>query len=245
MKTKDYRQRFYRKWSHDSDLIDQEVIVRETDLFILSNKRIEKALIRDLIIKYRGQIEDYIKKDVNFLNSLSPISVERNAEPIIKMMAKYSQMADVGPMAAVAGAIDDFIAKDLLKFCDELILENGGDIFIKATTPRTIGIYAGELKNFRNLAIKIKPEMTPLGVCTSSATVGHSLSFGKADAAIVLAENATLADAAATLLGNSVKRTEDSKRALESVKKINGIIGAVVIIEDCLSSWGKVEFVKM
>jgi hypothetical protein len=85
----------------------------------------------------------------------------------------------------------------------------------------------------------------PLGLCTSSGTVGPSLSFGKADAAIVLANSAALADAAASALGNRVQSAEDIQPALEYLQTIPGVLGGAAIIGEHLGAWGEVELVRV
>ncbi len=127
-------------------------------------------------------------------------------------MAAAAQTAGVGPMAAVAGAIAECVGRELLEFSPEVIVENGGDIFLKVSHRRTVGIFAGDSPLTGRIGIQIEARDTPLGVCTSSGTVGHSLSFGRADAVVVLAPAAALADAAATAIGNRVSRKEGHRR---------------------------------
>jgi ApbE superfamily uncharacterized protein (UPF0280 family) len=99
----------------------------------------------------------------------------------VREMADATREVGVGPMAAVAGAIAESVGKELLPYSDEVIVENGGDIFLKTSKERFIGVYAGKSKFTKKIAFSILPDETPLGVCTSSGTVGHSLSFGYAD----------------------------------------------------------------
>ncbi len=128
---------------------------------------------------------------------------------IVKTMAEAAEKAGVGPMAAVAGAIAEYVGRELLPFSREVIVENGGDIFLKTQKTRSIGIYAGESSPFTGkLALRIEPKDTPLGICTSAGTVGHSLSFGKCDAAILVSPSASLADAAATAVGNLIQSAD-------------------------------------
>ncbi|HEY50641.1 MAG TPA: UPF0280 family protein, partial [Dehalococcoidia bacterium] len=133
---------------------------------------------------------------------------------------------------------------ELLEFSPEVIVENGGDIFLKSLRPRIIGVFAGDSPLTGKLGLQIEPEDTPLGICTSSGTVGHSLSFGRADAAIVLAESATLADAAATAIGNRVSDVADIEGAIEFAQSIGQLKGVVIIKDDKLGVWGEVKLVK-
>ncbi|MEW6040613.1 MAG: UPF0280 family protein, partial [Elusimicrobiota bacterium] len=176
-----YTERFYRQWSKDTDLVSYTVSVKESDLFIRAEKDLTEKTLK-LVKKYRSDIESFIAKNPLFLTSLSPLKIRNGAPPIVKEMAAATEKASVGPMASVAGAISEFVGRDLLKFSKEVIVENGGDIFIKTNKTRKIGIFAGNSPLTGKIAIEILPQKTPLGICTSAGTVGHSLSFGRADA---------------------------------------------------------------
>lgn len=245
MKSSKYQKRFYRDFVRADDLYKSQITVRETDLHILTDKPVDKFFVEKKIIFYRAQIESYIQKDRNFLDSLKPITVELNAAPIVKKMSSAVREANVGPMAAVAGAIAEFLGKDLLrKGCKEVIIENGGDIFLKITQPRIVGIYAGKSKPLSKLYLKIKPEDTPLGICTSSGTVGHSLSFGLADSVVILAKSAVLSDAVATATANLVRKKSDFKKAIDFASSIKNVSGVVIILKNSLASCGNIEFAK-
>ncbi len=239
-KSKEYQKRFYRELTKDSDLIGQEVIVKETDLFISAEKNI-KDVAEEIVKKYRAQIEDYIRKRPEFMTSLEPISQDSMAADIIKEMIRTTALAGVGPMASVAGAVAEFSGNELLTHTRQIIIENGGDIFIKSDKARTIAIYAGDSPLSNKIFIKIKPEDTPIGVCTSSGTVGHSLSFGKADACVIIAKSATLADAVATAACNRIKERKDIASSLEFALSIKGIRGAVAILGKDFGSIGDIE----
>jgi len=243
MKTNKYQERFYRDWVEASDLHVTQVALRETDLQILTNKALDIDFVKSRIQQYRWDIEDYITKDMRFLTSLKPIAVELRAPEIVKDMNEVAKKANVGPMAAVAGAIAKFIGRDLLRRgYKDVIIENGGDIFIKTTKARRVGIYAGRQKLWKDLKLKLKPQDTPLGICTSSGTLGHSLSFGSADSVVVLSKDASLADAVATATANRVQSKEDLQRAVDFAKSVEGVLGVVVILKKHLISWGKIEF---
>jgi ApbE superfamily uncharacterized protein (UPF0280 family) len=236
--------RFYRHWVKDSDLISFEVTVKQTNLYILCQRNLkDKAL--DSVLKHRSSLDAYIGHHPLFLTTLEPYQSEPEAPAIVKEMSRVSQLAGVGPMAAVAGAIAEAVGKDLLAFSSEIIVENGGDIFLKISKKRLVGIYAGQSAFTKKIALEIMPRETPLGICTSSGTVGHSLSLGSADAAIALSSSAALADAAATALGNVVKATDDIPEALEKARSIEGLRGVVIIVGDKLGVWGKVRIVPL
>lgn len=236
-----YTNRFYRSWI-DSDLTGFEVKVDQTDLFVLAEENLQHQT-KDAVIKYRDYIKDYIKTHPEFEKSLKPIEFDEKAPEIIKRMMRASQKTNVGPMAAVAGAMAEFVGTELLKFSEEVIVENGGDIFIKSQKDRKFAIFAGNSPLSGKIAILVEAKKTPLGVCTSSGTVGHSLSFGKADAVSVLAKDSSLSDAAATAICNIVKSKEAIEEALNFSKSIEGIMGCVVIYGDRIGSVGEVELV--
>jgi ApbE superfamily uncharacterized protein (UPF0280 family) len=239
-----YEPRFYRHWIKDDDLVSFELTVKQTDLCIRSRRNLrDKAL--DSVQKHRGSLESYIGRHPLFLTTLQPYQAEAGAPPIVKEMARVSQLAGVGPMAAVAGAIAEAVGKDLLAFSPEVIVENGGDIFMKISKKRLVGIYAGQSSFTKKIALEIMPRETPLGVCTSSGTVGHSLSLGRADAVIVLSASTALADAAATALCNTVKGTDDIPPAIEKAQSIEGLRGVVAIVGDKMGVWGKVKIVPL
>jgi ApbE superfamily uncharacterized protein (UPF0280 family) len=239
-----YEPRFYRHWIKDDDLVSFELAVKQTDLCIRSRRNLkDKAL--DSVLKHRRSLESYIGQHPLFLTTLEPYRAEAGAPAIVKEMARISQLADVGPMAAVAGAIAEAVGRDLLAYSPEVIVENGGDIFLRTSKKRLVGIYAGQSSFTKSIALEIMPRETPLGICTSSGTVGHSLSLGCADAVIVLSPSTALADAAATALGNIVKGADDIPRAIEKAQSIEGLRGLVVIVGDKMGVWGKVKIVPL
>ena len=236
-------ERKYREWIKHSDLIVVRVVEEETDLLVSGDVDLSAAAA-EAVTKYRNQIKGYIVRDRKFQLSLKPVEVEEDAPEVVKEMAKAARIAGVGPMAAVAGVMAERVGRDLLSLSGQIIVENGGDIFIKTSKERLMGIYAADSPFTGKLSLKIEPDQTPLGICTSSGTVGHSLSFGKADAAIVTSKWTALADSVATATGNMVKTEKDVQEAVEFAKAIEGIESVVVIMGDRIGAWGKVEIVR-
>jgi len=239
-----YEERTYRNLVKTDDLVTFEVIVKETDLLIRAAKDISREA-RESVLKYRHQIETYIERNPPFQGSLSPLLDDPYAPGIIREMIRTSQAAQVGPMAAVAGAMAESVSRDLLELSQEVIVENGGDIYLATSRERTIGIYAGASPLSLKLGIVIQPEDSPLGICTSSGTVGHSLSFGKADAVCILSKSAALADAAATAVGNRVQEGKDIDRGLEKGKEIEGVLGTLIIVGEKVGVWGDIRLTKL
>ncbi len=145
-------------------------------------------------------------------------------------------------MAAVAGAVAEYVGRELLPFSREVIVENGGDIFLKTQKTRSIGIYAGESSPFTGkLALRVDPKETPLGICTSAGTVGHSFSLGKCDAAIVVSPSAILADAAATAVANLIHSAGDIQKGIDFARGVEGIKGVVIVKDDRIGVWGNIR----
>jgi len=244
MKTDKYQRRFYRDWSRSKDLHFTHIIAKETDLQILTNKPLDKKFVEERVRSLRWDIEHYISKDHRFLTSLKPIVVELGAPQIVRDMNEAARLANVGPMASVAGAVAEYLGKDLLKAgYRDVIVENGGDIFLKTSRVRAVGIYAGKSKILNKLKLRVRPKDTPLGICASSGTVGHSLSFGCADSVVIFSKSALLADAVATAACNRINSKEDMQKALEFARGVKGVTGAVVILKNSLVTWGDIEFV--
>lgn len=237
-----YKERIYRSLINKDNIISYNVKIAESDLLISSDINLANLAEKSLT-QHRHSLEFYIKKYPEFLTSLLPLPEDNLAPPIIRDMLTKSKMCGVGPMASVAGAVSEFVGYDLLNSTENLIIENGGDIFLRSKNKLTVAIYAGESTLSYKVNLIIKTEETPLGICTSSATVGSSLSFGIADAVCVIAKSATLADAAASAIGNRVKCKKDMKIALEYGIKIPGVNGIIIICDNDMGAIGEVEFV--
>ena len=172
---------------------------------------------------------------------MEALPIDDDTPQIIKMMLEAAHKAGVGPMASVAGAIAECVGTELLTFSPEVIVENGGDIYLRISKKRVIGIYAGNSPLSGKIGLEINGRDTPLGICTSSGTVGHSLSYGKADAVIALSRSATLADAAATAIGNLIKEPTDISSGIEVAQSIAGLKGVIIIIGSDMGLWGEVK----
>lgn len=239
-----YEARTYRKQMKAEDLEYFQILEFESDLFIGVEHQAMTADLPKIVMaelkKLRQAIVDYNQTHPRFIESLIPLELDRYAAPIVADMLAAAKIAGVGPMAAVAGGVSKYIGSLLESASAEIIVENGGDLLIKTLKERRIAIHTGN-PQFADLGIKIKPREKPLGVCTSSGVMGHSLSFGKADAVTILSENIPLADAVATALGNRIKKPADVEKGLAWVRNIPGILGILIIIEDQLGAWGEIE----
>lgn len=227
-----------------TDLICFQVLVKETDLYVYAVNPLED-LAKELVLEYRGYIEAHIERYPDFATILIPWHIPYPVPAIIQDMIAAGEKAGVGPMASVAGVIAEYVGRGLLQHSDEVIIENGGDIFIKKNSPVTVAVFAGKSPLSLKIGLKVDSRGMPMAVCTSSGTVGHSLSFGKADAVCVISESCALADAAATAVGNQVKSKGDIQHAIEFGKNIPGVRGLLIIIGDKLGAWGDLEIVPI
>jgi len=239
-----YEERTYRNLVKTDDLVKFEVIVKETDLLVRAERDLSKQA-RESVLKYRYQLETYIVMNPEFQESLVPLKDDPDVPEIVREMIRTSRLANVGPMAAVAGAMAEWVSKDLLELSREVIVENGGDIYLATSKERTIGIYAAESPFSLKIGDVIRPEETPLGICTSSGTVGPSLSFGKADAVCIISKSAALADAAATAVGNIIQEKKDIELGLERGKEIEGVLGTLIIVGDKMGVWGDIKLIQL
>ena len=238
-----YKVRSYRGWVQGRDLAGFRVQIDKSDLFIRADKRL-LSFARDSLRRQRGLLEEYIRRTPQFASALKPCAVPHSAPEIIQQMSWASFSAGVGPMAAVAGAIAEYVGRDLLKYAKEVIVENGGDIFLRSAVARRVGIFAGKSPYTGKLALQLRGQDEPLGICTSSGTVGPSLSFGRADACVVICDSAILADAWATRLGNMAGSAADIEKTVKFAKGRKEIKGIVLIIGDKIGVWGRIKLVS-
>jgi uncharacterized protein len=240
----EYAERLYRGSVRSIGLVTFEVAVKETDLLVSAEKNLEKAT-KDLIFDARHQIESYVHLHPDFLTTLKPYPPDPYAPPLVREMIACTSRVGVGPMASVAGAIAQYVGQGLLAETPQVMVENGGDIFVKVGRKVTVSVFAARSPLSEKIGIVIYPEQMPLGICSSSATVGHSFSTGAANVGCVLASSAAFADGAATALCNGVRGPKDLSGIGAWAEKTNGVLGVLVILGDKLASWGRIELVAI
>ncbi len=224
---------------------------KESDITIISDSKIANTNAKERFYFHRKNLEKYIVENKHFLTSFSPVKVKTDFQ-VINIMAKVAEICDVGPMASVAGALADLMLASMkiqkinqqTEFlrCKVALIENGGEIAIDSEEPITIALYAGNNPLNLNLGFLIQKEDCPIGIGTSSATIGHAISLGQADAVTIFAENAALADAAATKIGNLVKDNDIEKSiklGLDNIEDIEGVIGGFISRENKVGQVGK------
>jgi ApbE superfamily uncharacterized protein (UPF0280 family) len=192
------------------------------------------------IVRQRGILEEYIGLHPEFRQSLEPLDLLAGAPDVAQSMARAAKLVGVGPMAAVAGAMAQFASRAALDAgAREVIVDNGGDIYVCAVEPVIIGLKTGTADLAEKLAFSLKPDDTPISICSSSGKMGHSMSLGECDLATVVAKDAALADAAATKAANLVKTVDDIDPALDSIAGIEGVDGVLIIKGDRVGLAGK------
>lgn len=240
-------QRTYRNQFSQQRFQSFVVNYKETDLWIGVDPDSFLEEMRDValakVIALRTEMEAYLLNDPIFGMTFEPHQVKPNAPEIVRVMVEAGQRANVGPMAAVAGAFSEAIGQHLMQqfSIQEIVVENGGDIFLKIIRNLLMSVYAGNSPLSEKIGIEIQAAESPLGVCTSAGTVGPSVSFGKADAAMVICKNTALADAFATGFGNLVKTPEDVQKVIDQTAQFPEILSAVIICRDKIGIRGKFE----
>lgn len=243
-----------------------QIIIEETDLLITVSNAVNKEELIDFCTKEIHELRNILKFWINLYpkikDSLDPIEAPNNAPDFLAAMCEAGNFAHVGPFAGVAGTIAQFIATKIYYYlqeknnCSDVIVENGGDIYAFSSRERCIGIMANPAEKCM-LGLKITKEQFPLAICSSSATIGHSLSFGQGDLALILAKNASLADALATRYGNLLRTKQDINHILTQAKqdyhikmtdnpfldnsKKSGLSGVFLQIDENIGAWGEIE----
>jgi len=240
----DFVARTYRDFASRGTWVAFAAACEETDLYIRAEQNLTREAL-EATRRARRAIEGYIRDHPGFQTSLEPLPFDPEAPPIVQDMLLAGQSLSVGPMAAVAGAIAESVGTSLHAFSRNVIVENGGDVFLATERETTVGVFAGKSPLSMRLGLRIPPEQTPCGLCTSSGQVGPSLSFGQADAVTVWASSTALADAAATALANRVTEPGDIEPTLEVAKSTTGLKGALVVLRDRIGVWGPIELIRL
>jgi hypothetical protein len=234
-----YEERFYRAYSKAKFV--REVSHKESDLYVASDSAIDEKLLAGILKKYYRQIEEYIEKNPGFATSLSPLEVDIKAPAIIQDMLKVSGLTGIGPFASVAGAVAYYVGREILRYADEVIIENGGDLFLKINEDKRIGVYLGDRFALKAVTLKIKKRTRPFGIASSSSSIGHSLNFGKADLLTVIARDAIIADGFATALSNRIQDEAGLCEVMNLAQVNDAISGMLIFFGGKIYLWGELE----
>jgi ApbE superfamily uncharacterized protein (UPF0280 family) len=231
----------------DKRIISEHIQIDETDLKIKTD--LINPNLQNFIFKQLFELKSYIRKNPDFLNSYEPVfvgEIDNYEIPlIISLMTRAGRRGEVGPMAAVAGSIAQlsmgFMVENGARY---VVIDNGGDIAMKTDQDVVVGLYAGESSLSGELGFKVKFRKTPMGICTSSGTVGHSISFGRSDSVTVFADEASIADALASSIGNYCLGKTDNDAVQKSLERADDlrkyIRGVLVVVGESAGTLGKI-----
>ncbi|WP_147822137.1 UPF0280 family protein [Salidesulfovibrio onnuriiensis] len=239
-------ERGYREIMHPaSGEIGFQVVVEETDLFIIATQDIHEE-VAALVQELRGALKNHILFHPEFLSSLEPLSEDKGAPGFIRRMYAAGEACGVGPMAAVAGTIAQEVADRFRSRCPDILVENGGDVYMHSTRERTVALLA-DPEGGASIGLRVEAEQCPLALCSSSGRIGHSLSLGTGDLVCVLSESGSLADAAATALCNLLGEERDLELVVERAQEwaTLGLSGVFAQYGDKLAAWGNLELVAL
>ncbi len=220
-----------------------QLVLDESDLYIIAEHNFASSMLTTLG-KLRADIKSWLTLCPEFYTSLSPLPEPENAPEIIKRMYEGSKKAGVGPFAAVAGTISQMLAELHVHESPNIIVENGGDIYMYSQVPRIVAMLS-DPSGGPSLGLQLKAEDFPLALCASSATIGHSLSLGNGELAVVRAKDAALADSVATALGNRLRGAKSVEVALDFAQSIEGVDGVFVQCNESIGVWGKMELTHL
>lgn len=222
-----------------------QVVVEQTDLWVVAECDLSRT-VHALVNECRGRLSAYIAWHPEFLTSLRPVEVGPDAPDIVQDMARAGQACGVGPMAAVAGAVAQWVAKRVVAQSPNLLVENGGDLFLYSTRERVIGLLSDPVQGM-GLGVRLTPRDFPCSLCSSSASIGHSLSLGRGDLVVTRAKSAHLADAAATALSNILQDPDDLTFVMEQARCLadHGLLGVFAQHGEQVGVWGEMELVSL
>lgn len=242
-----YKERTYRERLREGRWQHFIAAYKETDLWIGVNKTSRLKEMQEFaaneVIALRNTMEVYLQTDKAYAASLVPYPAREDAPRIFHLMSEAGRKSGIGPMSAVAGAVAQHIALALQANFDirEIIVENGGDIYADIKEDIDISVFAGQSPLSEKVGLHIEAGEAPLGICTSSGTVGPSISFGKADAVMIICKDVLLADSYATAFANRIQTTEDIDSCITAIGEKEEVVAAIAIKEDKMGVVGKFE----
>ena len=239
----EYRERSYKSRFSNDERRWFCVKFLESDLWIGVDRGSYRASMEAdtyaMLVDLRRQMDAYLLMDPAYKAALTPYDAGLEAPAILKEMSRVSHKTGIGPMSAVAGAV----AKKVAEFLGtkEVIVENGGDIYAQAASDMDISVFAGQSPLSEKIGLHIPAAEFPLGICTSSGTVGPSLSLGRADAVMIVCKDVMLADSYATAMANRIKTVNDLQSVIDRISDLPDILGAIAVKDDRMAITGCYE----
>ena len=239
----EYKERTYRSRFSDDERRWFCVKFLESDLWIGVDSGSYRASMEAdtyaMLVELRRSMDAYLLMDPVYKAALTPYDAGLEAPEILKEMSRVSHKTGIGPMSAVAGAVARHVAEFL--GTKEVIVENGGDIYAQACSDMDISVFAGQSPLSEKVGLHIPAADFPLGICTSSGTVGPSLSLGHADAVMIVCKDVMLADSYATAMANRIKTVNDLQPVIDRISAIPEILGAIAVKDDRMAITGQFE----
>ena len=239
----EYKERTYRSRFSDDERRWFCVKFLESDLWIGVDSGSYRASMEAdtyaMLVELRRSMDAYLLMDPAYKAALTPYDAGLEAPEILKEMSRVSHKTGIGPMSAVAGAVAKHVAEFL--GTKEVIVENGGDIYAQACSDMDISVFAGQSPLSEKIGLHIPAADFPLGICTSSGTVGPSLSLGRADAVMIVCKDVMLADSYATAMANRIKSVNDLQPVIDRISDIPEILGAIAVKDDRMAITGQFE----
>ena len=247
-----YEERTYRQMTDKNRTKSFVVKYELSDLLISVDWSSYNINLPGLVLKYLMKlyktINTYIIKNPTFYESLIPLKDSNSDIAIINDMLAAACIGGVGPMATIAGAISEYLGRFLIYDCNvhDVFIENGGDIFVYSQS-RYIDtvIYCGDKAVLKSLNVHIKNFENTLGICTSSGKIGHSFSYGIADAVTIISSSAIVADAYATYFCNLIKTKNDIDKILKKINDYELILGIICVCDDNIGIFGQLELLSI
>ena len=243
----EYKERSYRSRFSNDERRWFCVKFLESDLWIgVDNGSYSASMEADvyaMLVELRRSMDAYLLMDPAYKTALTPYDAGLEAPAILKEMSKASHKTGIGPMSAVAGAVALRVANFIKQQygVNEVIVENGGDIYAEAHSDMDIAVFAGQSPLSEKIGLHIPAADFPLGICTSSGTVGPSLSLGRADAVMIVCRDVLLADSYATAMANRIRTVNDLQPVIDRIQNNPDILGSIAVKDDRLAICGQFE----
>ena len=243
----EYKERSYRSRFSNNERRWFCVKFLESDLWIGVDKGSYSASIEAdvyaMLVDLRRTMDAYLLMDPAYKAALVPFEAGLEAPDILKEMSRVSHKTGIGPMSAVAGAVALHVAEFLKSqfAVKEVIVENGGDIYAEAHSDMDVAVFAGQSPLSEKIGLHIPASAFPLGICTSSGTVGPSMSLGRADAVMIVCKNVLLADSYATAMANRIQSVNDLQPVIDRISNTPDILGAIAVKDDRMAICGQFE----
>jgi len=183
------------------------------------------------------QVSAYSARNPHFRSSKRPVEVPDEAPPVIREMAAAARAAGVGPVFTIQGALADHVGRYLGRSLSDVLVSGGGDYYIKSRKRMKLLVHRDASGD--ELGVIVDPKSGTHGV--STALGRGQLPAPTVDGLAVLGRSCTIADAAAAAAMAILSRPGSFKAALDYLRGIDGVHGAMIIKGENIGVAGGVE----